>query len=341
LKPFIIPVFIPHAGCPHQCSFCNQKVISGQGSGRISRQAVREQADRFLAFPHDKRRTVQISFYGGNFLGLPRESIRSLLDEAVDLIEQGTAEGIRFSTRPDTISSETLKIIRDYPIQTVEIGVQSMDDTVLDKARRGHTALDTVKALGHLAKTPYEVGLQMMTGLPGDSDSSTRMTARKIAEFAPAFVRIYPTLVLKGSPLAGWYTAGKFRPLTLDETVARVKSLYLFFQNQSIPVIRMGLQASEELDSEQTVLAGPYHPAFGHLVLSSIWLDKATELLSSEKTSSEKAVLHVRPENISKLRGLRNQNIRKLMQQFKMKAIEVLPDEKLTDEEIRLEWKAT
>lgn len=337
MKPFIVPIFLPHSGCPHQCAFCNQKAITGQAAGKISRQTVREQIDRFLAFPHDRRRTVQISFYGGNFLGLPEKTIQSLLDLANGFVEQGHVDGIRFSTRPDTISSQTLELIREYPVQTVEIGVQSMDDTVLDKTRRGHTARDTEKALQRLAQTPYEVGLQMMTGLPGDNDAATLMTARRIADFAPAFVRIYPTLVLKGSPMADWYATGEFIPMSLDEAVESAKGLYLFFQENAIPVIRMGLQASEELDSENVVLAGPYHPAFGHLVLSSIWLDKASELLGRQKIRGEKVVFHVRPENISKLRGQRNHNISKLKQLFQLNAIDVKPDEKMVDEDIRLE----
>ena len=337
MKPFIVPVFIPHAGCPHQCAFCNQKSISGQGSEQVSLQAVREQIDRFLAFPHHKRQKLQISFYGGNFLGLPRETICSLLDVACGFIQQGQVEGIRFSTRPDTISDATLQLIREYPVHTVEIGVQSMDDRVLTKCRRGHTARDTEMAVRLLKATPYEIGLQMMMGLPGDSATATRMTARRIADFTPDFVRIYPALVLKGSPMAAWFASGKFMPLALDEAVHRVKSLYLFFRKKGIPVIRMGLQASDALNSENAVLAGPYHPAFGHLVLSSIWLDRAVELLAAEKISGQTAVFRVRPQNISRLRGQQNHNIRKLMQMFPLNAVEVKPDEKMGGEDMRLE----
>jgi len=337
MKPFIIPVFIPHSGCPHQCAFCNQKAISGKESNRISTTQVRKQIERFLAFPRDGRRTVQISFYGGNFLGLRRSTMLACLDLAHGFIKQGDVEGIRFSTRPDTISKESLELIREYPVQTVEIGVQSMDDQVLTASRRGHSANDTEMAVQLLNTKPYEIGLQMMIGLPGDTQVATQTTARKIAEFAPDFVRIYPALVLKGSPMAAWYAEGKYNPLTLDAAVKQGKSLYLFFQNLSIPVIRMGLQASEELNSENTVLAGPYHPAFGHLVMSSIWLDKASELLASEKISDQRAVFYVRPENISNMRGQKNHNISKLMQRFDLKTIDVKPDETLASDDMRLE----
>ncbi len=282
---------------------------------------------------------MQISFYGGNFLGLAEESIRTLLDEACRFIKQGQVESIRFSTRPDTISSATLKLICDYPVQTVEIGAQSMDDRVLAKSRRGHTAKDTKMAVRLLKATPYEIGLQMMTGLPGDSEDSTWMTARRIADFSPDFVRIYPALVLKGSPMADWYASGKFMPLSLDEAVERVKSLYLFFQERAIPVIRMGLQASDTLNSDKTVLAGPYHPAFGHLVLSNIFLDRAAELLKRRNPYSNRAVLKVRPENISRMRGQNNQNVKMLKRQFQLETIDVMPDEGMSGNDIRLAAK--
>jgi histone acetyltransferase (RNA polymerase elongator complex component) len=336
MKPFIIPVFIPHSGCPHQCAFCNQKAISGQNAKKILTTDVREQIHRFLAFPRDEHRSVQISFYGGNFLGLRRSTIFALLEVAHGFIKQGEVNGIRFSTRPDTISRESLELLRDYPVQTIEIGVQSMDDQVLSKSRRGHTARDTEMAVQLLNTTPYEIGLQMMIGLPGDSEASMQMTARKIAGFTPDFVRIYPAVVLKGSPMAAWYAEGKYHPLPLDEAVKQAKGLYLFFKDKAIPVIRMGLQASEELDAEKTVLAGPYHPAFGHLVLSNIWLEKASELLAAEKISHARAVFHVRPENISNLRGQRNGNILRLMERFHLEAIDVKPDENLAGEDICL-----
>jgi histone acetyltransferase (RNA polymerase elongator complex component) len=337
MKPFIIPVFIPHSGCPHQCAFCNQKAISGQTTEKMATRNVQEQIDRFLSFPRDEGRPVQISFYGGNFLGLSRSTMLAFLDLAHGFIKQGDVDGIRFSTRPDTISRASLALLREYPVQTVEIGVQSMDDHVLAVSRRGHSANDTEIAVQLLNTTPYEIGLQMMIGLPGDADAPAQMTARKIASFAPDFVRIYPAVVLKGSPMAAWYAQGRYTPLTLDAAVEQVKGLYLFFQDQSIPVIRMGLQASDELNSENTVLAGPYHPAFGHLVMSSVWLDKASELLASENIRGQRALLYVRPENISNMRGQRNGNIIKLMERFQLRAVDVKPDEKLIGEAIRLQ----
>jgi len=338
--PFVVPVFIPHSGCPHQCAFCNQKIIADKPDANSSNIDARQQITQFLRYNKDPHRPAQISFFGGNFLGLKADQIQTLLEEACQFIDSGKADGIRFSTRPDTISPETLKLIQGYPVQTIELGVQSMDDTVLGLTRRGHTVNDTETAVGLIQEHAYELGLQMMVGLPGDSPAASRRTAGRLARFSPDFVRIYPTLVLKGSPLARWYKNGKYHPLSLEQAVSQVKSLYLFFQKKRIVVVRMGLQASEALESDQNVLAGPFHPAFGHLVLSSIWLDKAVELLAREKNVRSKVVFHVHPGNISNLRGQKNHNIEKLKQRFHLTAIDVKPDDKLAGQDIRLEWKA-
>lgn len=337
-KPFIIPVFIPHAGCPHRCVFCNQKAIAGDAAGTISISAVQKQIRQYLTYRKKKHRRVQISFYGGNFLGLPRETIRSLLEEACGFIAPGQAQSIRFSTRPDTISPEKLELLSHYPVRTIEIGVQSMDDRVLAESERGHSAKDTEHAVGMLKDTSYEIGLQMMVGLPSDDRASTWATARKIAAMAPDFVRIYPAVVLENSRLAQWHADGKFTPLTTEEAVQRVKKIYRLFQRLSIAVVRMGLQASEVLDAG-SVLAGPYHPAFGHLVLSSIWLDRASALLAGQKTAGGSAVFRVRPENISRLRGQHNHNIQKLRQGFQLKTIAVIADEKMAEDALRIDME--
>lgn len=278
---------------------------------------------------------MEISFYSGNFLGLAPESVVALLTEATRFVTAGHAHGIRFSTRPDAITSKTLQLIAPFPVRTVEIGAQSMDDRVLTMSQRGHTALDTENAMRLLRKTPYAIGMQMMTGLPGDDRLSTHTTAEKIAALSPDFVRIYPAVVLENSLLARWYAQGRYQPLTIAAAVDRVKDAYLLFRKKDIRVVRMGLQASDVLDGG-SVLAGPYHPAFGHLVLSSIWLDKASALLTGKETAGATARFRLNPVNVSRLRGQKNQNIKTLMQTFHLQAIDVIQDETLPDDALHL-----
>jgi len=332
--PFIIPIFLPNLGCPHQCAFCNQTSITGVTPDTISTETLCSLINEFLEYKKTQRRSVQVSFYGGNFLGLKKEYIRILLDETTKFVKNQRINSIRFSTRPDTISDKQLDIIKNYPVSTVEIGVQSMDNQVLAMAKRGHTALETEKAAALLKKRNYDVGMQMMVGLPGDDETKSLFTAKRIASLSPDFVRIYPTVVLAHSRLAVWYRNGEYTPWSLSRCVALVKNLYLFFKSKKIPVIRMGLQASEDLAKDTTILAGPYHPAFGHMVHSKIFLDMATSIMEAEKGSCDKITIKVHPRSISKMGGLKNKNLEILKRKFQIKSLEIIPDLTLAENKL-------
>ncbi|NNL75011.1 MAG: radical SAM protein, partial [Desulfobacterales bacterium] len=185
---------------------------------------------------------------------------------------------------------------------------------------------DTQKAVGLLKKRNYEIGLQMMVGLPGDDETKTQLTGRKIVDLSPDFVRIYPTVVLAGSPLARWYQNGKYTPIPLEQCITLVKNLYLLFRKNNIKVIRMGLQASENFATDTEILAGPYHPAFGHLVFSQIFLDMATAILESEVSVRDEVWIKVHPRSISNMRGLKNRNIELLKKKYNIKLITIIPD---------------
>ncbi len=338
-RPFIIPIFIPHAGCPHQCVFCNQVSITGVKQNTVSPDQFRRQIRQFLEYKKENRKPVQIAFFGGNFLGLKPEEIKSWLELAGEFVSQGLVDGIRFSTRPDTIDARRLDILENYPVATVELGVQSMDDQVLVQAGRGHSASDTIRAVEALKERQLDIGLQMMVGLPGDSEARALTTARKIAGLDPDFVRIYPTVVVENSRLAQWFKKGKYVPLSLEDAVTLVKKIYLLFKQEGIEVIRMGLQASDDLEDGSTVLTGPYHPAFGHLVYSEIFWDKALAAIESVKYVKDTLTIFVNPGSISKMRGLNNSNIKRLKNQFQLNSVTVVPDSSLGKDDLRIEQK--
>lgn len=331
VSPLIVPVFIPHLGCPHRCVFCNQESITGKKARSLCLSEIRNEIDTFLEGCRKTTRPVQLAFYGGNFLGLPPGSIQALLEMASAYIDSRRIHGIRFSTRPDTIDSERLDRIRCLPIDAVELGVQSMDDSVLALSRRGHTAEDSVRAVRHLKARGYRIGLQLMVGLPGDEEVRALETARWVAALSPDFVRIYPAVVLKGSPLAGKYTRGEYIPWSLARSVSMVKQMVILFEEKKIRVIRMGLQATADLDGKGVILAGPYHPAFGHLVFSEIYLDRAVAAITAagwvEKVVRGQSVeIRVSPRCVSRMRGDKNQNIGRLREMFGFTAIVVVPD---------------
>ena len=327
LRPFIIPIFIPLSGCRHRCSFCNQAAITGVSPHRLSAATVEETVRTWLPRVRDPKRPVEIAFYGGNFLGLPTGRVQDLLAAAAGFVRRGEAGGIRFSTRPDTISPGTLDAIRDFPVTAIELGLQSMDDRVLACNRRGHTAACTAAAAHRIKSAGYALGLQMMTGLPGDTLQGAEQTAEAMIRLAPDTVRIYPTVVLDSSPLARQFLRGDFVPMGLAETVTLVSRLLLRFISSEIPVIRMGLQAEETLSSADTVLAGPYHPALGELVYSRVFLELAAAALARHPVCQRPVRLRIHPRHLSRMMGAGRRNLQRLQARFQPPSLTIQADE--------------
>jgi len=326
LRPYIIPVFIPLAGCPHRCSFCNQTVITGADHRQPSPDLVETSVQTWRAWRRDRDRPVEIAFYGGNFLGLPVRQVANLLTAAQTAVRRGVAAGIRFSTRPDTITPESLGMVRDFPVTTIELGLQSMDDRVLSENGRGHTAACTTAAARQIKSAGHALGLQMMTGLPGDTAQGAVATAEAVIRMAPDAVRIYPTLVLQGSPLAQQFRRGDYCPMTLEETISLVSRLFLKFTSAGIPVIRMGLQAEDSLSTDDTILAGPYHPAFGEQVLSRIFGRLAAAALAEHPDRRSPVRLRVHPRHLSPMMGVGRRNLHQLQARFPTAPLTVRPD---------------
>jgi histone acetyltransferase (RNA polymerase elongator complex component) len=328
-KPFVVPIFIPHAGCPHRCVFCDQTRTTGRTERLPGAEELDDAIGRFLGYRKDPRRYTEISFYGGNFLGLPEDKILFLMEHAARYVAMGQADGIRFSTRPDTIDRRRLGLLERFPVTTIELGVQSMNDQVLAASRRGHTARDAGKAVALLKETTYRLGLQMMVGLPGDTFSSAMATGEAVCALEPDFVRIYPTLVLKGSALARWYRQKKYRPMALDDAVEQVKALWILFACGAIPVIRMGLQATDGLDTGADVAAGPYHPAFGELVHAALWREALDRCIKTLGLKARPLEVRLHPRLVSRVRGQHNENVDRLTRAFALSAIRFTPDERL------------
>lgn len=265
--PFIIPIFISHQGCPHQCVFCNQHRISGQGEGAKPTGAVEVAAaiEEALGWPRRNRDAeVQVAFYGGTFTGLSRARQAGLLGAVAPFLDGGRVHSIRLSTRPDCLTPDDVAFLKAHGVTIVELGVQSMTPAVLDLCQRGHTAADVAAALLVLRQAGVKVGVQLMVGLPGETPATLLASAHQVAALAPDFVRLYPTVVVAGSDLATWHANGRYRPLTLGQAVVLAARLKALFDGAAIPVVRMGLHDSPGLAA--AIVAGPHHPAFGELV---------------------------------------------------------------------------
>jgi histone acetyltransferase (RNA polymerase elongator complex component) len=318
----IIPFFIPHAGCPHQCVFCNQKKITGQHYP-FDASVIHDKVNQYIRTNRENE-LAHIAFYGGTFTALPISLQKEYLNAVRQHIDSGQVESIRISTRPDCINREVLAFLQEYHVQIVELGVQSMADTVLTHSGRGHTAAHTIHAATLLKEFGFSIGLQLMLGLPGDSPDTFFNSVESIIRLKPDFVRLYPLLVLKDTPLEDLYKRGKYSPLSLDEAVNLCRKALMRFQHEGIDVIRIGLQPTEELERSGTMLAGPYHPAFRQLVESSILLEAMRTALRDRTIKTANTVFVVNSRDVSAAIGQQRSNIAKLKKEFGLQTIRIV-----------------
>jgi len=315
--PVIIPIFLPAIGCRERCLFCNQKASS---KGLPSPASVRHFIEASLAqIPDNKKnREKQVAFYGGSFTAIHRDDQVRYLKQVHPFIASGLIDSIRISTRPDALDEETLSLLKEYGVRTIEVGVQSMIDEVLSLACRGHYAGDTVSATRRLKQWGFEVGHQLMIGLPGDTCDRFLQTLDRVIELNPDFLRIHPTLVLIGAPLENLWRDGGYTPLSIEETIDWLKRGLARLENSSISLARIGLQPTDEL--EKNFLAGPYHPALRQLVDGAVFFNMAASLLQSSQRNGHVLFL-CHPKEVSNLRGQKNENILRLKKQFNLSDI--------------------
>lgn len=302
----ILPIFIPHAGCPHQCVFCNQKTISGQKNAAES--GAREQIARWLQWLRPSLEN-EAAFYGGSFTALDSDLQERLLFLTDELLERGIIGSVRLSTRPDYIDDKKLELLKKHGVRLVELGVQSLDDRVLEAAGRGHTAADVVQAMKRLRSYNFKTGLQLMVGMPLQSFSSLQDTVAQVIKLQPDIARIYPLLVIEGTPLAESWAKGEFQPLSLEEAVRQSAWVYDQLTTNGIKVIRVGLQPDDELCAPGNILAGPFHPSMGELVQSFLLRERLTDKLLAVKGAA-RIVISCPAKMESKLRGMKNSNIK-------------------------------
>lgn len=298
-----ISIFVPHVGCPNMCSFCNQRHITGSRKAPTSADVDKAVLDALKSKNYNPK-TTEIAFFGGSFTAINRNYMLRLLRRAGKYVENGTVSGIRISTRPDAISREILDILKEHHVTAIELGAQSMSDSVLRKNNRGHNAGDVRNASKLIKEYGFSLGLQMMTGLYGDTDANAVKTAESIAELKPDTVRIYPTIVLKDTDLAAMYIEKIYTPQTLENAVKLAAKLLMIFERENIPVIRLGLHSIEK----DAYIAGPWHPAFSELCQSEIYFQKIKDTLKEKGNY----IIYVKKGAVSKATGQRRSNLEAL-----------------------------
>ena len=315
----ILPVFVPHLGCPHACVFCNQRRISGAQSPAKPEDVKNLTAQSAAFLPQGGKR--QLAFYGGSFTAIPEKEQEALLSAAKQALDRGEIDAIRLSTRPDAIDDAVLARLRRYGVETVELGAQAMDDGVLRLSGRGHTAADVERASALVRAAGFELILQMMTGLPGSDDEKDVETARRLIALKPDGVRVYPTVIVKDTPLYDMWRSGAYREHTVEDAVRVCAVIVPLFEAAGIPIIRLGLNPTEELSGGAAV-AGAYHPALGELVKSRVLLNKARALLQTAAPGS-RVTITVGRGKTSQMTGQKRENLRRLTEEFRLAGLRV------------------
>lgn len=318
-KKYIIPIFVPHLGCPNDCTFCNQRKISGE-QRQVTENDVRDTIDYYLSNFKDNTEYKEVAFFGGSFTGIDVETQNKLLSVAYDYIKEKKIDGIRISTRPDYIDKQTLKRLKKFKVKTIELGVQSSNDYVLKKSKRGHTFEDTKKASKLIRRYRFNLGHQMMLGMPESTALDDLNTAKDLIKLKPKMVRIYPVLVIKGTELEKDYNEGRYEPLSVEQAVERCKEIVYLFSKKKIDVIRIGLQTTETIcspDKEASeVVAGPYHETFRQLVEASIYYDTIVEKIKNFDTNVKEVEIRVNPQDVNNVVGYKRENINKLKEMY-------------------------
>ena len=318
----IIPVFVPHLGCPNDCVFCNQRRISGSLSPARP-EDVAAAIDRALSLTPPGTR-CQLAFYGGSFTAIPDAEQEALLGAAQPYLERGDIASIRLSTRPDAIDGAVLARLKRHGVETVELGAQSMSDSVLALSGRGHTAADVEEASRAVKAAGFRLILQMMTGLPGSDDETDIGSARSIAALGPDGVRVYPTVIVRDTALFDLWRAGRYKEHTVEDAVRVCARIVPIFEAAGIPIIRMGLNPTEDLSGGDAV-GGAYHPALGELVRARIMRGRAEALLEGSAPGAD-ITLRVNPRLMSQLVGQHGANRAYLREKFALKRLKILPD---------------
>ena len=316
MKHYNIPIFLPELACPYRCVYCNQFSITGNDD-IVKPEDVKNIIDSHLTSFKEENRFVEVAFFGGNFTGLPVKMQNDYLEVVQPYLDKNLVHGIRCSTRPDYISLQRVKEIKHFGMRNIELGAQSTNDEVLNHCKRGHTYNDIVEASQIILSEDITLGLQMMIGLPYDSEEKDFQTARDIVSLGAKETRIYPCIVVNDTELETMYRNGEYKALSINEAVSRSAKLYSYFIENQVKVLRIGLHQSDELDAGGYV-AGPYHKNFAEMVFSHIWKEKFKNLKISESENLKKdIIINVPASQINHAIGWNGENKKLLLEQFR------------------------
>ncbi|MDP3386255.1 MAG: radical SAM protein [Eubacteriales bacterium] len=322
-RNIIIPIFIPHKGCPNDCYFCNQKKITG-GDSDISSMDIINHIERYLKTVESYDNHIEIAFFGGSFTAIELSTQEKLLSIAYKYKCSKRINAIRISTRPDAISDAILDMLEDYGVDIVELGVQSMDDEVLSKINRGHTSEDVIRSSHLIKKRNMILGHQIMPGLYGSSTEKDIRTAVESVALLPDIARIYPTLIIKDTQFERLYEQNRYQPLKLDESVELVSQIYAIYDKERIKVIRVGLQPTSNMALGKDIIAGPFHPAYRQMIMTNIYVTSLIHGLKGKETN--RLTIRSSEKNYNYIVGLNKKGLERLNKSLNIECLSYIKD---------------
>ena len=333
----IIPVFLPHKGCPNDCVFCNQKEITAKMEP-MGKEDIIDTIEKYMStLSKGSVKTIEIAFFGGSFTGIPLKEQQKYLQIAKEYKDKGVIHEIRLSTRPDYIDVDILNNLKNYGVDTIELGVQSFNDDVLKMSNRGHLSQVVRESAALIKEFNFKLGIQLMIGLPGDTYERSMESARETIKLRPDMARIYPTLTLRNTALADMYYSGKYIPFDKTEILRTTKDVYKLLVDNAIKVIRIGLKSSDFINEENAIIAGDYHPAFRQMVESEIFKEKMEEhLMRHPMDKYEKVIFYTNEENLSNIIGNKKSNKKYFQSQYKNIQFEFKVDSSIEDNNFKV-----
>lgn len=338
----IIPIFIPHKGCPNDCIFCNQKKITAR-QAPVSERDVETIIETWLSTLETRGlETIEVAFFGGSFTGIPMEEQSAYLTVTKRYKDAGRIDKIHLSTRPDYIDERILDNLKHYSVDVIELGVQSFDDRVLRLSKRGHDSSAVYAACKLIQAYGFALGIQLMIGLPGDSRESCIRSARETVSIGPAIARLYPTVIIQDTELHARYLRGEYQPLAEDEAVFRAKEMYRILTESGVNVIRVGLKSSDIISENGAVCGNTYHPAFRQLVEGELAKERLCALLSEHPVPRDKrtkVTFYCAPENFSNMIGHGGRNRDFFLENYPWLNVLYKVNHTLSKEEYQIEIK--
>lgn len=338
----IIPIFIPHKGCPNDCIFCNQKKITARQKA-VTGEDVKNTIETWLSTLEPRGvETIEVAFFGGSFTGIPMEEQSAYLSIAKGYKDAGRIHKIHLSTRPDYINKEILDNLKSYDVDIIELGVQSLDDQVLTKAGRGHDAAIVYESSRLIKAYGFQLGIQLMIGLPGDSLEKCIYSAEETVKIGPAIARLYPTIVINDTELYNQYQRGEYQPLSQEEAVLRTKEMYKILDDAGINIIRVGLKSTDLINENGEINGGTYHPAFRQLVEGEIARERIESLLEAETFDRSKKIkvdFYANPKCMSLLIGHKQKNKQYFLENYPYLDVLYKVSKTLSDNQYHIEIK--